>query len=198
VWEKETVEFMVARGRAGDIVTAGTFFGDFLPALSRAVAPRGTVWAFEPNPENYRAAAITVLLNDLTNVRLVNAALGARSDTRNLVVRDFAGRALGGASQIADIVDEQGPRGADTVPVAVVAIDDVVPETATVAIVQLDVEGFEEAALAGAVRTIERNRPLLILETAPQLGSDVARRLEALGYRVTRQLSGENVLFECG
>lgn len=196
VWERDTVEFMTANCKSGDIITAGTFFGDFLPALSVAAAAHGTVWAFEPNPESYRCAAITALLNDLRNVKLTNAALGENTETRRLVVRDFTGRALGGASQIADVNGNVGNRGRDTVPVDVVAIDDAVPATAAVSILQLDVEGFEEFALAGAINTIERNRPFLILETVPKPESKAAGFLESLKYRVVERLS-ENVLLRC-
>jgi hypothetical protein len=48
VWEEEAVDFMRGNCRRRDVVTAGTFFGDMLPALSSATL--GTVWAFEPNP----------------------------------------------------------------------------------------------------------------------------------------------------
>jgi FkbM family methyltransferase len=197
VWEDDTVEFMVTHCADGDVITAGAFFGDFLPALSSALRPHRTVWAFEPNPENYRCAAITVLLNDLKNVTLTNAALGARSETRRLVVRDFTGRALGGASQIIDVVDGEGTRGTDTVAIDVIAIDDLVPSDAKVSLVQLDIEGFEEWALVGAAKTIGRNRPLLILETVPKPESPAGRFMASMGYRVTRPLSSENVLLQC-
>jgi hypothetical protein len=52
VWEPTTIEFLMSYGSHGDIVHAGAYFGDFLPALSRSCAPGAKVWAFEPNPEN--------------------------------------------------------------------------------------------------------------------------------------------------
>ena len=81
--------------------------------------------------------------------------------------------------------------------VNVVAIDEIVPDTVTVAILQLDIEGFEEFAIAGAIKTIERSRPLLILETVPNPDSTAGRLLKTLKYRVTRRLDSENVLLEC-
>jgi len=194
VWENDTIEFMVANCRDRDVITAGTFFGDALPALS--AASTGTVWGFEPNPESYRCAAITVLLNDLKNVKLMNVALGEKPESKRLVVRGFDGRSLGGLSQIADVVNSYGPRGPDTVPVNVVAIDDVVPVTAKVGILHLDIEGFEEFALSGAFKTIERKRPALILETAPTAATNAGKLLHSLGYRVTRALSS-NSLLQC-
>ncbi len=85
VWESDTIEFILTHCGEGDILHAGAFFGDALPALSKAT--RGTVWAFEPNPQSFRAAQITALMNDLKNVKLMNCALGARQEQRKLVVR---------------------------------------------------------------------------------------------------------------
>ena len=56
VWEAETLELLCAADPDGDIVRAGTFFGDFLPALSRSRASGALVWAFEPSAENHECA----------------------------------------------------------------------------------------------------------------------------------------------
>ena len=158
VWEESTIEYIIAHCGDGDVITAGTFFGDFLPALSRGIVSGATVWAFEPNPESYRCAAMTLLINDLRNVCLMNAALGERRGEGELIVADFEGKALGGVSQMRGTVGQDGVRGAHAVPVTVVAIDDVVPATNVVSVLQLDVEGAESAALTGAMATIRRSR----------------------------------------
>jgi FkbM family methyltransferase len=170
VWERKTVEFMLEHCRGAEVVTAGAFFGDALPALSKVCR---RVWAFEPNPDNYQCAQITVLLNDLRNVALRQTGLGERCEQRKLVVKDWQGRSLGGGSQIADITD----RGHEAVAIDLVTIDSVVDERSAVSIIHLDVEGFEEYALRGAQRTMERCRPLLILETVPK-GLDESYQLE--------------------
>lgn len=154
VWEQATISFLVTHGeRNGDIVHAGTYFGDLLPALSRAYRK---VWAFEPNRENYRCAHITVLLNDLENVSLAHAGLGPHPGTARVKTRDNTGRSLGGLSYIAD----------DGEPVQLVAIDAAVGD-AHISVIQLDVERYEQAALNGALRTIRRCSPILVLETLP-------------------------------
>lgn len=185
VWEKPTIAFMTSVCNGGDIVHAGTYFGDFLPALSRA-AGHGTVWAFEPNPENHRCAAITILLNDLRNVHLVNAALDHTSRTAALVTRSGDGRSLGGASHLADA----GERGDVAIPT--VAVDDVVPADRHVTVLQLDVEGHEQAALSGAMQTITRCRPTILLETPPQ--EWLSAHLLPLGYAVAGTVADNLIL----
>lgn len=192
VWENDTIEFILTHCGEGDILHAGAFFGDALPALSKAI--RGTVWAFEPNPQSFRAAQITALMNDLKNVKLMNCALGVRQEQRKLVVRDFSGRSLGGLSQIVD--DRFAKRGDETIDIATIAIDTIVPRTSAVSILPLDLEGFEEFALLGATEIINRCRPLLILETVPSPNSDAEHSLKALGYRIRRTFDA-NTLLDC-
>jgi FkbM family methyltransferase len=195
VHEPKTIEFLVANGGNGDIIHAGTYFGDFLPALSHACGTHYRVWAFEPNPENYKCAKITVLINDLKNIVLENAGLGTKESIVPLRTMDERGNALGGASNLVrgtDIPDRGGGYLA-----RVVAVDDFIPRDRKIAIVQLDVEGYEKEALAGSLETIRSWRPILVLEVWPEsklLESDwFSDNILGLGYRNTEKLHGNYV-----
>jgi FkbM family methyltransferase len=159
VWEANTVNLI--RSVPGDVVHAGTFFGDSLPAL--ASSRLDAVWAFEPNRESYRCAQITILLNDLQNVTLANAALSDSSGVGTLATTNRRGVPSGGGSRLT-LKPSDGVRHE---PVKLVTIDGVVPEDREVGVLALDVEGYEKQALTGALGTIERCRPLLILEQLP-------------------------------
>src|SRR5690606_36519209 len=63
VHELRTIQFIIAHAGDGDIVHAGSYFGDFLPALSNNCAPNAKIWTFEPNDENYRCSLITIPIN---------------------------------------------------------------------------------------------------------------------------------------
>ncbi|HYD11015.1 MAG TPA: FkbM family methyltransferase [Acidimicrobiales bacterium] len=179
VWEPDTVALLGAERPSGDIVTAGAFFGDLLPALARSRRDGALVWAFEPNAENHRCAAVTVALNDPSTIRLQHAALGPAAGVADLVTTDAAGLPLGGGSHVVSSGDAAGH--VESTPVA--AIDDVVPTDRDVAAIHLDVEGFEEQALSGALRTIERCRPLLVVENVPS-PAWFDEHLAPLGYAV--------------
>ncbi|MHC5113421.1 MAG: FkbM family methyltransferase [Planctomycetota bacterium] len=194
VWERATVEYIVARVGDGDVIHAGTFFGDFLPALSNACGPDAMVWAFEPNPESHRCAAITVRINDLANVTLTEAALGSSEGTAPMLVRGKQGRNLGGGSRI--VSDPPDPAAGQTIRVRTVAIDDVVPADRHVSVIQLDVEGSERPALAGALATVRRCRPLLVLESVPD-DAWFAKSILGLGYTVAATID-ENTILEPG
>jgi FkbM family methyltransferase len=158
VYEANTLRFMRAHAGDGDIIHAGTFFGDFLPALSSALAPQAKLWAFEPNPGSFDAAAETARLNRLGNVVLTNAALSNRQDTLRFRTHRDTGQALGGLSHV---VAQDGP---GVVTVASVMLDYSVPLDRKISILQLDVEGHEKMALRGAYHLLSRWRPIIIAE----------------------------------
>ncbi len=190
VWEDRVIAFMASHCGTGDVVHAGAYFGDFLPGLSRAMSPGARVWAFEPSSENHACAEHTIALNGLANVTLHHAALGARSATASLCVAMPDGTVRGGSSFIL----EKSPRRRVCEDVALLALDEVVPEDRHVSIVQLDVEDYEQKALEGALGTLRRCLPLLILEKLP-LDRDLAcREHPALGYREIGQIHGNKVL----
>lgn len=195
VYEADTIDFVRAHCGEGDIVHAGAYFGDFLPALSSGCAPGAIVWAFEPNGENYRCAEVTALINNLRNVRLHHAGLGERDADAFIRIKDTDGRALGGASSIVGSPDHRPDLDQ---AVELVAIDHVVPRRRHVAVIQLDVEGHEQAALAGALATIRRCRPLIVIEVLPAsdlLDSEWFRsNIQDLGYEQTEAIDG-NVVF---
>jgi FkbM family methyltransferase len=194
IYEPNTIEFMRAHCATGDIVHAGTYFGDFLPGLSQAC--RGKIWAFEPNLENYRCARITMLLNDLNNVELCRAGLGSARETRALLTADPDGLARGGSSTF--VTGPAMPEGRiEMVPM--VTIDEAVPPDRPVSIIQLDLEGFELPALEGALKTIVRCRPVILLEVLADsnLFSDewFTNNVLKPGYRMTGTIHGNAVFF---
>ncbi len=168
-----------AKNASGDIIHGGTFFGDMLPAFSRAF---DQVWAFEPNADSFKCAEITLRLNDISNVTLVNAGMGAR-EHRAALTTEQNGQYLGGGSFISE---EPGD-------VRIVRIDDSVPADRPIGVIHLDVEGYEGEALAGALETIRRWRPLILLETIPR-NSAAMRVVSALGYLGCEKVD-ENFVF---
>ena len=192
VWEADTVAYLTSNDTDDDVVHAGAFFGDFLPALAQSRAAGATVWAFEPNPENYRCALITTHINELNNVVLANSGLGEKQASLPLLVSDSSGRSLGGASRIVGESDANEGRGSSTL-VKIVTIDEAVPSDRNVATIHLDVEGYEKSALMGALNTIRRCHPTLVLETLPDQ-SWISTVLTPLGYQVVGQVHNNTIL----
>ncbi len=194
VWERDSLDLVRGADPAGDIVHAGTFFGDFLPALARSRAGGALVWAFEPSRENFRCAQMTAMLNDLQNVVLRHAALGDSCGAALLATSTHAGLASGGGSHLVEDPAELDD-GRNHEEVDLLAIDEVIASDRPVAVIQLDVEGHERLALEGAMLTIERCRPLIMLESPPPQ-EWLAEHLEPLGYRTSESVDA-NVVLRC-
>ncbi len=193
IYEPRTIEFLMTHCGSGDIIHAGACFGDFLPALSHAMTPGSKVWAFEPNPENYLCAFITKYVNGLQNVELKNAGLGERSGFASMVISDHKGRSLGGMSRIAEHNDIGRKNGSQMVEVEIVTIDEIVSKDRTVSIIHLDVEGFEQFALTGALLTIERCKPIIVLETVPK-ENWLSKNLYPLRYQISEKFEYNTIL----
>lgn len=191
VYEPETIAFMRAHCGTGDVIHAGAFFGDFIPALSAALAPGARLWAFEPNPGNFDAARRTVELNKLKNVELTNAALSNTEGELLFRTRKKNGLPLGGLSRH---VTEPG---AGIEPVKAQMLDYFVPRDRPISILQLDVEGHEKPALRGAYHLINRWRPILILEYFRN-AKWLNRTFPGLGYTDAGKLHGNRVFVPDG
>lgn len=180
VWEADTIAFIAAHHGGADVIHAGTFFGDFLPALSQALTPDQLIWAFEPNAENFFCATLTMKVNGLSNVRLTHAGLGAENSQLPQKQWDSKKQMkAGGASKI--YMDITGKAPADFTNVSVVRGEDIIGSR-RVSLIHLDVEGFEYQALLGLLPIIQEQRPTLILETVPD-EHFMQTHLFPLGYR---------------
>ncbi|MCF3642737.1 FkbM family methyltransferase [Rhizobium sp. TRM95111] len=169
----------ILKHHPGDMVHAGTFFGDMLPAFSAACP--GTVYAFEPVLENYVLAKLCVERNGLGNVLLWNAGLGDRLSVARIETATPSGAHHGGGSHIAEAASAaQSGQTTSVVPIDMLGLDEV-------ALIQLDVEGFELNALRGAGATIARCRPIVLAEDNAK---SCAPLLQAAGYAFAGRIPG--------
>jgi FkbM family methyltransferase len=178
----DTIEALLSQ-YPGSMVHAGTFFGDMIPHFATLIKkgdqhdPEAMLYAFEPNTKSYLLAQKSVEANNLSNVVLLNAALGpsigqARIQTES---QDGLENERGGGSFV-----ETGGGGNQRVPLVAIDMFDI----RKLSILQLDVEGFENEALKGALETIRREKPILAVEdgknTVPELLSSTS---SDLGYK---------------
>jgi len=192
VYEPNTIQYIIDHCENGDVIQAGAFFGDFLPGIAKNISKNAKVWTFEPSSEFYRCAQITILINNLKNVELFQVGLGAEKSEQKLQVATEDGRQLGGASRIID--SENGK----FVPILIETLDSMIPENRNISIIQLDLEGFEVPALKGAINTIKRCKPILILEILSHndiLTNDwFKENILSLGYKITGKVHNNTII----
>ena len=101
------------------------------------------LYAFEPNPKNFRK--LTKNLPESDKITLFNAAAGRESGTVKISANEGRMSRAGGSGK--------------TVEIPIVPLDEAVPESVTV--LKLDVEGGEREAIMGARRHIEKGAKIL-------------------------------------
>jgi len=190
VWENETINFMIDNLGNGDVIHAGTYFGDFLPALSKNIKERFYVWAFEPNPLSYMCAKKTIEINQLDNIHIQNVGLGSKEDSMYVKIERDNGKSLGGGAKIIKEHNEY--------PVQVCRLDILIPKERNVSILHLDVEGYEKQCLQGAFNLIKRNYPILILEVGKKRNMVDSiwfkESILSLGYKEKKKIN-ENLVY---
>lgn len=161
----------------GVVADIGACLGDHTATYSEFVGPRGQVHAFEPE-----GVALTCLRRNMErypNVKVHGVALGRWNEPAAL---SYDGLNLGSGHLTPDtsgLVD-------------VVNLDAVAQDWPRLDFVKIDVEGYEPWVLEGAVETLSRLRPVLLIEinqtTLGWLGlkpEDVYEWLTVLGYEFT-------------
>lgn len=113
------------------------------------------VFAFEPIPECCRAIRETLRLNGFSNCEIVEKLVG---ETPGIARFSDDGRNSGGSS----LYSEASKTASREVPIT--TLDAELPVTVQHAILLIDIEGHEPAALKGGAGFIKANKPLIIFE----------------------------------
>lgn len=155
-WEETETRMFCALVKEGmTVVDIGANVGYYTLLAARLVGPRGKVFAFEPNPENFALLSRNVEANGYQNVFLVSKAASGQSGTAALRIDR---NSSGGHSLSAF-------RGAaDTVQVETVSLDDYFAgEYPSIDVLKMDAEGAEMAILSGMQKVLAHNPNLILL-----------------------------------
>lgn len=137
------------------VADLGANIGAHTVALASLV-PMGGVVAVEPLPFLYGILRGNLVLNGITNVAALEAAIGARTGTIRIPALDYTRDDNFGGYPLDDV------KVGNDVPL--VRLDDVMLQAD---FIKADVEGMELAVLEGAPRIIRECRPVLYLENNP-------------------------------
>ena len=167
--ETETI-IGLAGGMTGNLVLdIGANFG----VMGQALEASGyTVVSFEPQPDVY-----AVLCKNVTGA-CINMGLADAPATLTMPKiltgsrANYGGQSIGTRSELG------------TIPVKVCTLDSL--EFSNVGLMKIDVEGFEEKVLRGAVDTIARCKPVMYIEDDRVSQSASLRSfIKSLGYTIT-------------
>jgi len=171
------------------VLDVGAHAGQYTKLFAK-LAPRGRIYAVEPQSYARRILRVALALNRLGNVTILPLALGAKSGTARLTIPVKASGSYGFG--LAHLGPSTRAGEAETEKVAVETIDDLARrlKLERLDFIKADIEGFEQAMIEGARKTLKRLKPALLLEFNQEhlarAGGSVAalwKILKGLGYR---------------
>lgn len=173
----------------GDVmVDVGANIGETVLTAAIRVGRSGRVIGIEPHPRTFRFLQDNVRLNGVANVELVNRAVGAASG----VVRFSDDRR-----------DDMNRVGAGDIQVPVEPLDALVPAGAAIALIKVDVEGYERFVFEGAPQVLTHTACVFFEVSGPHFAAfgyrtrDVLDILLASGFRLFR-IAGPRALRAIG
>jgi FkbM family methyltransferase len=173
--------------RSGDwVLDIGANVGHYTLRMSELVGDAGRVVAFEPVPETFALLAANARSFATANVSLLNVAASDSAGIAGIRIPQFDG-GLTNYYQASLTTD------AGVLSVLTLQIDSL--ELPSVKLAKIDVEGHELPVLLGMRKILQRDRPVLIVETSAKKTMDF---LENLGYGIRRLPGSSNLLCEPG
>ena len=160
----------------------GANVGHYAMRMSELVGAAGRVIAFEPVPNTFSLLAANARLFAHANVSLLNVAASDRTAVVGIQIPQFS-EGLTNYYQ-AHLIADAADLTVLTLPI------DSLDLPAVVKLVKIDVEGHELPVLRGMRRLLERDHPVLIVETGSQETVDL---LHDMGY-VSERLQGSSNL----
>jgi FkbM family methyltransferase len=163
---------------AGDTVyDIGANMGYVSLSLAKQVGRRGSVFAFEPVPQNVDLLRKNIEVNRLGNIRLLDVA--ASDKPGSAVIR------IAGNPSMASMIWHKNDPSATRINVRTVAIDELVEagDVGDPSFVKIDVEGAEGSVVQGMRRTIAASQPVLFMECSDAGRATTWGVLRELGYQ---------------
>ncbi len=188
IYERDSTLWLPKLVKPGMVVAdVGANFGYYALQLSRLVGSEGRVHAFEPSVRFRERLQRHLAENGCDNVTVSDVALSDEAGEQELFVR--------GSTASFQRVDS-----AESESVLRTTLDRYVDEAGVSRLdfVKVDIDGHEPRFLAGAVRTLRRFQPVVLMEfshlhllLAGSGVEDLARTMAELGYTLCPDRTGK-------
>jgi FkbM family methyltransferase len=161
------------------VIDAGAGVGEYTMVASVEVGEKGNVIAIEASSEPFRYLSKNAKLNPNKNIIALHAALGQKSGRLKMF------RPAG--TSFVDSINKSWSGSTVSYYVKSVTVDSLVKKFGIkkLDLIKLDIEGAELLALRGAMKTIEKMKPKIIIEThSKELHQDVLKFLRRSSYKI--------------
>lgn len=157
VYEKDEVDLIKRVVKMGDkVLDIGANIGYHTTIFSKLIGGTGKVFAFEPDPENFRLLKKNIEINNCQNAILVNKALSDKEEKIKLYLSEY---------NMGDHRTYDSSDGRKFVEVDCISIDSYFKDKdSKIDFIKIDIQGAEYSVLKG-MRTLFRNNKELKLLT---------------------------------
>jgi FkbM family methyltransferase len=145
-------------------IDVGANSANWTNILSKQIGKDGKVYAFEADPYYAEVTKKTIRLLGLRNVRFFNFGLSDQPEILRLEIFDDLGQRVSGTGKI---IQKESLHENRTIKVKLEPLDELAnayPDLWRAKLIKCDVEGFELKVFNGAIKILERARPIVIAE----------------------------------
>ena len=134
------------------------------------------VVSFEPSYTNFECLKDNT--KSFSNIKINKKAIGAKEETLNLVIPDDCFNC--GAYSFVDFKEYNGRTQTESVEVITIDSLNLIPD-----LIKIDTQGFEYPVLIGALATITKHKPVMIIEIEYSKNvNQILGLLSPLGYEI--------------
>lgn len=145
------------------------------------------IYAFEPIPSTFKILKKNVKINNLQErVKLYNIGLSEETAKGHIVFFDSKNI---GATRL-EVSDNEAK---NTIPLT--ALDSIKFDDKKIDLIKIDVECMDYLVLTGAIKTIQKYKPIIMIESFSGEFNISSRILKALNYRIEKEFNSSEYLF---
>lgn len=192
-WEKLTTNLFEKVVKEGDVVLdLGANLGYFSLLAARLVGSKGKVYAFEPEPRNFRLLLKNIELNGYHNIVPAQKAISNKAGKVELFLSDGDS----GAHTIRQHHDKSNFR--ESVEVESVNLDEFFAgKSHPINVIKMDIEGAEPEAFLGMDRILKENQDLKIfMEFYPAIIREGGNSPEDFAHRLLEDYRFSTVVLD--
>ncbi|WP_257927955.1 FkbM family methyltransferase [Campylobacter lari] len=134
-----------------DIIDVGGFIGDSAIIFEQEFTEK-FVYTFEASEKNYNLMLKTLKLNQSQRIKPIKKALGSKNETLSLNISGYSSSF------------KYNDHSTENEQVEIVSLDSYIQNNdVNIGLIKVDIEGFEQEFLKGALHTIKKHKPAMII-----------------------------------
>lgn len=162
-------KIVLSKHKNSDIIEIGANIGTDTIGFADIAGKNGTVHAFEPLIQNIEELEKIKENNKDLNIKYYPVALSNCQTTMDFLVPPEIYTGIG------RLITDKNDNLENTIKVGVHRLDEYIAEFNSVSCIFIDVEGHESFVLEGAVQTIEKFNPVIVVEVSAPLLAEQAK-----------------------